>query len=85
MEVGLVIQDQQSQPLFSPWGGIGTSGHIKEKQVLKSAPEEFFPILQFSGDKFYSRDFFPTIQKYLQPFLIGKALENISFGSKFSI
>lgn len=83
MEVGLVIQDQQSQRLFSPWGVIGTSGPSKEKQVLKSAPGEFFPILQFSGDKFYSRDFFHTTQKYLQPFGIGKALENILFGRKF--
>lgn len=52
MEVALVIQDQQPQPLFSPWGSIGASDPVKEKQVLKSAPGEFFAILQFSGDKF---------------------------------
>lgn len=83
MKVGLVIQAHQPQPLFSPWGGIGASGPIKEKKALKSASGEFFPILQFSGDKFYSRDFFHTIQKYLEPFAIGKALENIYFGRKF--
>lgn len=83
MKVGLVIQAQQPQPPFSPCGGIGACGPIKEKQVLKSASGEFFPILQFSGDKFYSRDLFHTIQKYLEPFGIGKALENMSFGRKF--
>lgn len=35
MKVGLVIQAHQPQPLFSPWGGIGASGPIKEKKALK--------------------------------------------------
>lgn len=55
----------------------------QRKESVKVCFWGILSILQFSGDKFYSRDFFHTIQKYLEPSAIGKALENIYFGRKF--